>query len=81
MNIQCDRCKKIYPDSEDTIVSNKDSPIEYHLCGYCGLILRDFIEGNIELKTIGKHEQGQNYYNKVMDDYFDSIDDNMQLIE
>ena len=79
MNIQCDRCKKIYPDSEDTVI--KDSLREYHLCGYCGIILQDFIEENIELKTIGKHEQEQNDYNKVMDDYFDSIDDNMQLIE
>ena len=48
MNIECDRCKKIYNADDDTKIEYLRRSIynvnEYHLCTKCGDLLHNFVE-------------------------------------
>lgn len=54
MKIQCDRCKKIYDEEEDTVIRfnvlMRGYPSEYHICPECRELLKKFIE-NEEQKS------------------------------
>lgn len=80
MNIQCDRCKKIYGDFLDTTIKFRlirlcQDP-ENHICYECATILRDFINENIPLQRKGETQIESEKDKKIMNDYYDSIEEN-----
>ena len=79
MNIQCDRCKKIYMESLDTEIRYKAVTYinngEFHICYECGIVLRDFLEENIPLEKKGTRQIEHENDKKIQDDYFNSLKD------
>lgn len=77
MRIECERCKTIYGEYDDTVVEFKQYNIgeseKTHLCPVCSAVLKDFIYENIPLKKKGQHQLRMESDAKVANDYYEVL--------